>query len=177
MLVGLTGPSGSFKTRVAKRLEKAHGFNRMHVADKLKDGFAEAHGLSKADMTKPGIERPNAKLGGASVRDTMEVTSDALHEIAPKATAMSIRKRAMPQLAKGKSVVFDGVRSPAEADQIRKMGGEIWRCDNGQKLDEKLPMNKRQAAVKEDKKIDTSGSKGDTRANVDTMMAKAIGAM
>jgi len=36
MLIGITGPSGSQKTAVAKHLVKAHGFTRLHAGTPVK---------------------------------------------------------------------------------------------------------------------------------------------
>jgi hypothetical protein len=71
--------------------------------------------------------------------------------------------------------VVDGVRSPAEAETIRALGGEMWRADNGTKPDRALPTDDLQAKIKADRTIDMSGPKKEARARVDAALMEALG--
>jgi hypothetical protein len=176
MLVGLTGPSGAKKTLAAKHLERRHGFVRLHAGEPVKAGVRDGFGLTKKETKGKGKDRPSGKLGGASPRAVMEAYGAGLHAVAPTATAMHLHRRVAKLLAAGKSVVVDGVRGEHEAAAIKKMGGQIWRLDNGKKPNDSLPMDQRQKAVKADATIDSSsGDKELIRANVDRQVAKLFG--
>lgn len=80
-------------------------------------------------------------------------------------------------VAVGRHVVVEGVRQQAEADQIRRMGGKIWRMDNGAAHDPALPMDRLQAAIQADAVIDSRGDKADLKRNVDEELMRCFGAM
>ena len=176
MLVGITGGTGTRKTVIAKRLQAAHGFERLHAGQPVKTAVAEGFDLNARETTGKGKDRPTQKLGGATFRNATEAFGAGIHAIAPQATAAALSKRIMPLLVKGKSVAVDGVRSPTEAEAIRKMGGQIWRADNGKPVNQHQPMDKKQATVDHDAVIDTkSDDKKTIRANVDAQMLKCFG--
>lgn len=184
MLIGLTGPSGAGKTVAAKHLERRHGFARLHAGAPVKEGVAHGFGLTPRDMSAKGKDEPSERLGGAAPRAVMEAYGAALHAVAPRATAHELHRRVvetiaggesagLPRaLARGKSLVVDGVRSQAEADAIKAMGGEIWRIDDGSEADPELPMDRRQALIPADRKIDARGGKGAVRAAIDAEMLR-----
>jgi hypothetical protein len=175
MLVGLTGPSGSKKTIVSKHLADAHNFSRIHAGAPIKKGMRVGFGLTKAEMQGKAMERPNVKLGGQTPRTVSEAQAVSTHKLAPTATAQVIRKRAGARMAKGRDVVVDGVRSPHEAAMIRKMGGTIWRVDNGKGPDPRLPMDQMQEGIEADHTLDSSGRKRELKSQADDLVAKMLG--
>lgn len=174
MIVGITGPSGARKTVVAKHLKRQHGFARIHAGEPVKRAIRKGFRLSKAQTAGEAKDKPTIKLGGTAPRAVMEVVGTGIHAVAPMATSMVMRKRIVKRLAKGKHVVIDGVRSEEEADIIHKMGGSIWRADNGKGINPDLPMDKRQATLSADHTIDTIGSKKDIKQACDQMMQRAM---
>lgn len=176
MIIGLTGPSGSKKTVAAKRLQKNWGFTRIHVGDPIKKAVRDGFGLKKKQVMNVGKDTPAPQLGGATPRSVMEAYGVGIHTAAPKATAIKLHKKLMKAISRGKSVAVDGVRSPHEAALIKSMGGTIWRMDNNKGADVNLPMDKRAELVKADSLVDSSKSKEDIQANVDSQMMKMMAA-
>jgi dephospho-CoA kinase len=170
MILGITGNSGSKKSSVAKQLARAHGFDRIHAGMPLKRAMRKGLGLTKAQTDGDLRERPTMQLGGVEPRQLMEATSDAWHKAAPHATSVVMQRRVAKRMAKGHSVVVEGVRSPVEAAMLKHMGGTILRCDNGSSPDPSKPMDKLAAAIKVDYTIDTSGKKSERKAAVDKML-------
>jgi len=171
MLIGLTGPSGSYKTQVAKHLQKAHGFARMHAGAPVKAAVRAMSGMNRKQVRK-AKDAPTMLLAGANSRDLHEAVGDATHEAAPDLTAMRLERRIRKQMAKGQSnIVVDGVRSPREAAAIQRMGGMIVRADNGTEPDDSKPMDVRQKSVMSTYSLDTSGpKKSDRHAKADAML-------
>jgi hypothetical protein len=170
MIVGLTGPSGSRKTQVAKHLQRAHGFARIHAGAPVKAAIRAAAGMTREQVraTKNGS---TMMLAGADNRDLHEAVSAAVHGAAPELTAHKMQSRVAQLAAQGKHVVVDGIRSPVEAAALQRMGGIIARADNGQPLDPQKPMDRMQAAVMSSYTIDTSsGKKADRQTAADRML-------
>jgi hypothetical protein len=167
LLVGLTGPSGAHKTVIAKRFEKRFGFDRIHAGDPIKNGLREGFKLDKSQVRGKGKDRPAHQLGGATPRSVLEAQGTGTSVAAPGATATRLHKRLMKRMSRGKNVVVDGVRQEAEARVIRRLGGHIIRADNGEKPNESMPMDKKQASIIADSTIDTSGKKKSIHEAVD----------
>jgi hypothetical protein len=170
MLIGVTGPSGSHKTDVAKHLCKAHGFCRIHAGTPVKRGVRTMASLTKAQTDGKLRDSATMRLGGAAPRDLMEAVSDATHTVAPNLTSVVLQRRVQKRLAAGKSVVVDGVRSPVEAATIKRMGGNVVRADDGGEPDQSKPMDRLQAGIVADQSVDTSGEKDAVKAATDQML-------
>jgi predicted kinase len=181
MLVGFTGHSGSRKTVAAKHLEKTYGFDRIHAGDPIKKGLEKGFGLSRGQIRSKGKDTPAMELGGAEPRDALEAQGYGTAVAAPHATASHLHRRLARRLSKGKHVAVDGVRQEAEAQVIRRLGGQIWRMDNGKEPDPKLPMDKMQSSIIADRTIDSSAKnkggkddKGKIRDQIDKAMAEHL---
>lgn len=185
MLIGLTGHSGARKTVVAKRLERAHGFIRLHAGQPVKRAFRAIAGMTKRDLRHAkGGHAP--EIGGAAVRDALEAHSAADYAIDPGHTARALHQRLVAAVAGGNPValkkalkkarvVIDGVRKPEEAAMIRALGGQIWRADDGKGHNPALPMDRLQAGIVADRSLDTSsGDKGVIRATADAALMDAL---
>ena len=86
MFIGSDRPSGSHKTAIAKRLEKAHGFTRIHAGRPVKNAV-RAFELTKAQTDGDLRDTPTMRLGGAAPRNNMEAWGDGTREAAPHATS------------------------------------------------------------------------------------------
>lgn len=176
MIIGLTGPSGSHKTVVAKHLSRNYGFDKYHAGTPIKQAARRGFGLTKEQVSGEGKDRPAPQLGGAHPRHALEALGVATHTAAPHATASALHKKILKSTLKGRSIVVDGIRSPQEEAVVRKLGGTMWKADNGKGPNKDLPMDKRSEEVKADQRVDTSsGDKAAIRSNIDQMMSKHLG--
>lgn len=179
-IIGVVAPSGSGKTVVSKHLEKRHGFARIHAGKPVKDAMRAAFpALTKNDVGGDDrIDEAHAAFGGVPTRTVSDAVSAAVHEAAPKATAIALGKR-LDGLG-GKDVVVDGVRSPHEAAAIRKRGGKILRVTRGSgKPDPELAMDRMQDGVDHDFEIrrpaaKEKGGKKKLRAEVDKIVGELM---
>jgi dephospho-CoA kinase len=170
MLVGLTGPSGSRKTQVAKHLQRAHGFTRIHAGAPAKAAIRAASGMTRKQV-RATKHSSTLMLGGADSRQLHEAVSAAMHSAAPELTSIQLLRRVAKLNAQGKNVVVDGVRSPVEAATLERVGGVVARVDNGKPIDPEKPMDRMQATVKSSYTIDTSsGKKADRQTAADRML-------
>lgn len=172
LLIGLVGPSGSHKTKASKHLAKAHDFKRIHAGEPVKLALRKGFRLKKKQTAKKAKDQPTLKLGGATPRAALEATGDGIHDVAPHATSRIMQKRIVKRLAKGHSVVVDGVRTPEEADTIHRLGGSLVRVNNGKDPDPRKPMDMRQKDMKCDAEIDSSQGKAHLRKECDGLMHK-----
>jgi hypothetical protein len=180
MIIGVTGASGSGKTVVTKHLRKRHGFQRIHAGKPVKDAMrAGWPQLTKDDVGgDQRIDEPHAAFGGVAPRTVSDAVSNAVHETAPRATALALGKR-LDKLA-GKDVAVDGVRSPHEAAAIRRRGGVVVRVTRGNgKADPQLQMDQLAATIEPDHELRRPAAKGKDgkdklRADVDQIVNAAM---
>lgn len=147
MLIGLTAPAGSGKSEVAKHLRDNYGFKRLHAGAPVKKAFVEGFGLPANAVSGDGKDKSSLALGGKKLRPVMEAVSDAIAEHAPHATAIALKARILKAMSAGRHVVVDGVRQPAEAALITKMGGKLVAIDSGKMPDPHKPMDLRAAQL------------------------------
>lgn len=171
-IIGLVGPSGSRKSVVSKHLKKQHGFARIHAGKPIKTAVRKGFNLKKGATAGDAKDHPNMKLGGAHPRAVMEAMADAQHAVAPDAISHNMRKRIIKRLAKGKSVVVDGVRTPEQAKCLADMGGTLCRVNNGKGPNPRLPMDMKQAAIQCDHELDSSQGKAHLKQCCDDFMHK-----
>jgi predicted kinase len=180
MLLGLMAPAGSGKSKVAKHLKRRYGFKRMHAGAPVKKAMRAGFGLDKSAVNGKGKERPNMALAGAKPRSVLEPVSDAIADHAPSATANALRPKLMRAINKGRHVVVDGVRQPAEAALIHKLGGKLVAIETGRMPDPEKPMDMRAAQLAPDHTINArGGTKKEKKAAlgsaVDGLMNKMMG--
>src|SRR5579884_388227 len=159
MLLGVMAPAGSGKSKAAKHLVKRYGFTRLHAGAPVKEAMRRGFGLDKAAVDGGRKDLPHIKLGGARPRAVMEPISDALAAHAPGATAIALRPKLMRALSKGRDVVVDGIRQPAEAELIHKLGGKLVAIDTGKSPDPDKQMDLRQAKIVADHMVRAPGGK------------------
>lgn len=179
MLIGLTAPAGSGKSKVSKRLRNRYGFKRMHAGKPVKTAMRAAFGMSKEAVDGPGKDAPHVDLGGVEPRAIMERVSEAVATHAPKATAIALRPRIMKALNAGRHVVVDGVRQKAEADLIHRLGGKLVAVDTGRMPDQAKPMDLKAAQLSPDHTIRARGGspkelKRELRKATDSLMCSLM---
>jgi hypothetical protein len=185
IIIGLVAPTGSGKSAVARHLKKAHGFELLHAGRPVKDGLkAMFPELGKAATTGDmRIDQPHLVLGGVAPRSVSDPISEAVHEHAPAATAIQLGKALDKHIGKGRDIVVDGVRSPKEAEAIRRRGGVILRIRRpGVEADPELAMDRMQADIKADHQVvnppkresETDAEKAQRRAGRDAAVDRLI---
>ena len=177
MLIALVAPAGSGKTTAAKHLARRYGFKRIHAGQPIKDGVRRGFGLKRGAVEKrKGKEAPHILLGGASPRAVLEAYGEGIHQAAPLATAILLKRRLTKALSKGKHVVIDGVRGEPEAEVVRRAGGKLVGLDNGSGPNPALPLDQRQAEIVVDHMLRSKGGKKELREAIDALMRKLMGA-
>ena len=180
MIIGLLGPSGSGKSKVAKRFVKKHAFTKIHAGAPVKKAMRAGFGMDKASVGGDDeIDSPHRALGGVAPRAVMDPVSEAVHKHAPLATAIQLGRKLDMHTAQGHDVVVDGVRSQHEADAIHKRGGTIVRIKRpGVDADPQLAMDKMQDGIKADDTINHPGDVPDKKeklhAEVDKVFYKLM---
>lgn len=170
MLIATTAPAGSGKSLVSKRLRKKYGFKILHAGAPIKEAM-KAFGLSDDAVDGPGKEKAQMALGGARSRPVMESVSKAIADHAPNATAIALRPRILKALNAGRHVVVDGVRQPAEAALIHKLGGKLVMVDTGRHPDPEKPMDMKAAQLSP---AHTIRARGDSKAERKRALHKAV---
>lgn len=119
-LIGIAAPAGHGKTTAARIIARGYGGWRVDsFAAPLKFAVAAAHGLPVETLLALPKEAPAACLGGYSPRELMQAQGDAWRGIDENYLISLARRRLKNH------TVFDDVRTPGEADWIRRQGGLI----------------------------------------------------
>lgn len=127
-VIALTGLAGSGKSTASKYLVEKHGYQLVKFAGPLKD-MLQAIGLSEGHIEGAHKETELAMLSGHTPRHAMQTLGT---EWGRKCMGEDFwtnlwRSRVDGVLAFGGRVVVDDCRFPNEADEVRKLGGVVWR--------------------------------------------------
>lgn len=127
-VIALTGLAGSGKSTASKYLVEKHGYQLVKFAGPLKD-MLRAIGLSEAQIEGAHKETDLAMLSGRTPRYAMQTLGT---EWGRKCMGEDFwtnlwRSRVDGALAFGGRVVVDDCRFPNEADEVRKLGGVVWK--------------------------------------------------
>lgn len=127
-VIALTGLAGSGKSTASKYLVENHGYHLVKFAGPLKD-MLRAIGLSEAQIEGNLKEEPCEWLQGATPRHAMQTLGTQWGRacIGPSFWIELWVRRVNQIIAKGGRVVVDDCRFPNEADEVRKLGGVVWR--------------------------------------------------
>lgn len=127
-VIALTGLAGSGKSTASKHLIEKHGYQLVKFAGPLKD-MLRAIGLSEAQIEGELKETPCAWLQGATPRHAMQTlgTQWGRDCIGARLWTELWVRRVQLILAAGGRVVVDDCRFPNEAEEVRKLGGVVWR--------------------------------------------------
>ncbi len=127
-VIALTGLAGSGKSTASKYLIEKHGYQLVKFAGPLKD-MLRAIGLGEGHIEGAHKETDLAMLSGRTPRYAMQTLGT---EWGRKCMGEDFwtnlwRSRVDGVLAFGGRVVVDDCRFPNEADEVRKLGGVVWR--------------------------------------------------
>lgn len=127
-VIALTGLAGSGKSTASKYLVEKHGYQLVKFAGPLKD-MLRAIGLSEAQIEGELKEEPCEWLQGATPRHAMQTlgTQWGRDCIGPSFWIELWVRRVNLIIAEGGRVVVDDCRFPNEAEEVRKLGGVVWR--------------------------------------------------
>ncbi len=127
-IIALTGLAGSGKSTASKYLVEKHGYKLVKFAGPLKD-MLRAIGLSEAQIEGELKEEPCEWLQGATPRHAMQTLGTQWGRacIGPSFWIELWVRRVNLIIAEGGRVVVDDCRFPNEADEVRKLGGVVWR--------------------------------------------------
>ncbi|MCZ7469834.1 deoxynucleotide monophosphate kinase [Agrobacterium sp. O3.4] len=127
-VIALTGLAGGGKSTASKYLVEKHGYQLVKFAGPLKD-MLRAIGLGEGHIEGAHKETELAMLSGHTPRHAMQTLGT---EWGRKCMGEDFwtnlwRSRVDGVLAFGGRVVVDDCRFPNEADEVRKLGGVVWR--------------------------------------------------
>ncbi|WP_425639881.1 AAA family ATPase [Agrobacterium radiobacter] len=127
-VIALTGLAGSGKSTASKYLVEKHGYKLVKFAGPLKD-MLRAIGFGEDDIEGADKELSNSQLCDKTPRYAMQTLGT---EWGRKCIGETFWTglwvdTASGVIAKGGRVVVDDCRFPNEADEVRKLGGVVWR--------------------------------------------------
>ncbi|WP_421461330.1 deoxynucleotide monophosphate kinase [Agrobacterium tumefaciens] len=127
-VIALTGLAGSGKSTASKHLIEKHGYKLVKFAGPLKD-MLRAIGLSEAQIEGELKETPCEWLQGKTPRHAMQTLGTQWGRacIGPSFWIELWVRRVNLIIAEGGRVVVDDCRFPNEANEVRKLGGVVWR--------------------------------------------------
>ncbi|WP_421365932.1 deoxynucleotide monophosphate kinase [Agrobacterium tumefaciens] len=127
-VIALTGLAGSGKSTASKYLVEKHGYKLVKFAGPLKD-MLRAIGLSEAQIEGELKETSCEWLQGKTPRHAMQTLGTQWgRDCIGLAFWIELWVRRVNLIiAKGARVVADDCRFPNEADEVRKLGGVVWR--------------------------------------------------
>ena len=124
-LLALAGVSGAGKDVAASHLASRHGFQRVALADPLKDVMMELFGLTREQLWGELRNTPDPRLGRAP-RELYQRFGRACREIDAEVWVRIFRRRVDELLRAGANVVCTDVRTVAELRAVRELGGSAW---------------------------------------------------
>jgi hypothetical protein len=127
-VIALTGLAGSGKSTASKYLVEKHGYQLVKFAGPLKD-MLRSIGLSEAQIEGELKETPCEWLQGKTPRHAMQTlgTQWGRDCIGPSFWIELWVRRVNLIIAAGGHVVVDDCRFPNEADEVREIGGVVWK--------------------------------------------------
>lgn len=171
IVIGLVGPSGSGKTTVANRLVEKWGFERIHTGIAVKRAVMAGFDLTEADVDGDARDAPSYELGEVMPRTVLEAVGEAIHKVAPEATALAWQ-RELARRGYPARVLADGIRRPAEAAAVKQTGcGVVFRISSPRNaINPDFPCDAMQAEVSADFLIDNRGTLDDLIAEIDRVV-------
>lgn len=124
-LISLSGKSASGKDTVAQILADAYGYQRVAIADPIKQYVGELFELTEEQLWGDLRNQLDGRLGLAP-REIYQRFGDFCREIDPRVWIRRWRRAVEEQPRAGKLVVCTDVRTPEELSSVRELGGESW---------------------------------------------------
>ena len=126
LYLGLCGLSGAGKDTVGERLERAHGFLRVAIADPLKRHVQQLFDLSIEQLWGDQRNTPDARLG-RTPRELYQVFGDMCRSLDPEIWIRLWCECVGTARADGHRVVCTDLRTLPELQAARARGARIWR--------------------------------------------------
>lgn len=127
-LVCLAGSAGAGKDAAGEYLVRYHGFQRVAVADPLKNVMMALFGLSREQLWGTKRNTLDARLGRAP-RELYQEFGKACREIDPEVWIRLFRLEVEAIVSAGNDVVCTDLRTYDELHAVRRMGGVTWRIE------------------------------------------------
>lgn len=127
-LVCLAGAAGAGKDTAGEYLVRHHGFQRVAVADPLKNAMMALFGLSREQLWGQERNTPDARLGRAP-RELYQEFGAACRKIDPDVWIRLFRQEVETIIRTGDDVVCTDLRTYDELRAAKAMGGVTWRIE------------------------------------------------
>lgn len=127
-LVCLAGVSGSGKDTAGAYLADRHGFERVALADPLKEAMMALFSLRRDQLWGDERNTPDPRLG-RTPRELYQQFGSVCRVIDPDVWLRPFRTRVENMLSAGRRVVCTDLRTPEELRMAREMGAAIWRIE------------------------------------------------
>lgn len=121
----LAGVSGAGKDTVGELLTRHHGFQRVAIADPLKEAMMTLFALTPSQLWGEDRNVPDARLGRAP-RELYQRFGQACVELDPEVWVRPFRARVGSILRAEGRVVCTDLRTMAEWKVARELGASIW---------------------------------------------------
>lgn len=124
-LIGLVGVSGSGKDLVAQILAAKWGYRRIAIADPIKEATAVIFNLNHehlwGDLRDTRVDRI-----GMTPRGAFQQVGDRMRRVDPNYWVNLFGREVENALRRGHRVICPDVRTRAEFDAVRILGGKLW---------------------------------------------------
>jgi hypothetical protein len=124
-LVCLAGVSGAGKDTAGLYLRERHGFERVAVADPLKEAVASLFGVSRRQLWGDERDTPDSRLG-RTPRELYQWFGRACAEVDPEVWIRPFRTHVQEILSLGGRAVCTDLRTRDEFEVVRSLGGVVW---------------------------------------------------
>lgn len=124
-VVCLAGVSGAGKDTAGRHMRRRHGFQRVSIADPLKEAVAELFGMSRRQLWGHMRDTRDPRLG-KTPRELYQWFGRACVEVDPEVWIRPFRDRVREILSRGGQVVCTDLRTRDELQIVRSLGGAVW---------------------------------------------------
>lgn len=124
-LISLSGKSGAGKDTLAGILIDNYDYERVAFADPIKRFVGELFDLSTEQLWGELRNQPDERLELAP-REVYQRFGDFCREIDPQVWIRKWHRAVTGRLDTGRRVVCTDVRTPAELERVKELGGSCW---------------------------------------------------
>lgn len=148
LIIGIVGVAGSGKVLVARKIE-AYGFRRMQFTAPIREMLLTGLGMTEEQLDGAGKEDPLPQFGHHSARHLIRTlaTGWGRNMVSPDLWVNIWRRRVHDHPG---NVVVDDIRSAAEANAVKAMGGTVWRIYRPGLVSNDQSTERLQADIEED---------------------------
>ena len=123
--VCLAGVSGAGKDTAGLHLQERHGFERVAVADPLKEAVASLFGVTRRQLWGDERDKFDPRLG-RTPRELYQWFGRACVEADPEVWIRRFRTRVREIIVRGGRAVCTDLRTRGEFETVRSFGGVVW---------------------------------------------------